>query len=103
MPAAFWDLFWVNRYLLNKIPLIAANIIKDLCKSKGFLPGIFLAIHTFGRDLKRNIHIHLSTTIGGLSLSNNSWIKSHYFYHDTLKDRWRYEIPFFREYCAVIV
>lgn len=92
MPAAFWDFFWVNRYLMNKIPLIAANIIKKLTKTKGFVPGIYLAIHTFGRDLKRNIHIHLSTTVGGLSFSHNSWIKSVYFHHDTLKKMWRYEI-----------
>lgn len=92
MPAEFWNLFWANRYLMNKIPLIAANIIKTLAKKKEFLPGIFLAIHTFGRDLKRNIHIHLSTTVGGLSLSCDSWIKSAYFYHDSLKKMWRYQI-----------
>ena len=92
MPAALWDFFWVNRYLMNKIPLITANIIKNLTKTKGFIPGIYLALHTFGRDLKRNIHIHLSTTIGGLSFSHNSWIKSAYFHHDTLKKMWRYEI-----------
>ena len=31
--------------------------------------GIFLAIHTFGRDLKKNYHIHLSTT----PLWNSLW------------------------------
>ena len=79
---------------------MAANIIKKLAKQKGFLPGIFLALHTFGRDLKNNVHIHLSTTIGGLSLSYNSspqtnllgWIKSAYFYHDSLKKMWKYQI-----------
>jgi len=92
MPAEFWDFFWVNRYLMNLIPIMAANIIKKLAKKKGFLPGIYLAIHTFGRDLKRNIHLHLSTTVGGLSLSHDSWVKSVYFYHDTLKKMWRYDI-----------
>ena len=75
MPSDFWVFFWYNRYLLNLIPALAANIIKDLSKRNGFLPGIFLAEHTFGRDLKRNVHVHLSTTIGGLSLSYDSWIK----------------------------
>jgi len=92
IPGQLWDFFWVNRYLMNKIPLIAANIIKKLSKQKGCLPGIFLAIHTFGRDLKRNIHLHLSTTIGGLSLSYDSWVEGGYFYHNTLKEMWRYEI-----------
>lgn len=92
MPSELWNFFWLNRYLMNLIPLIAANIIKEWAKRKGFLPGIFLAIHTFGRDLKRNIHIHLSSTTGGLSLTYDSWLRGFYFYHDSLKKVWRYQI-----------
>ena len=92
MPSELWDFFWLNRYLMNRIPLIAANIIKDWAKRKGFLPGIFLAIHTFGRDLKRNIHIHLSSTVGGLSLTYDSWLRGTYFYHESIKKTWRYHI-----------
>jgi hypothetical protein len=76
---------------MNKTPAIAAGIIKKLAKQQGLIPGIYLAIHTFGRDLKRNFHIHLSTTIGGISFSHDSWIKGKYIYHDTLKKMWRYE------------
>ena len=53
MPDRFWVFFWVNRHLQNKLPSIAANIILKLSKQKGFLPGIYLAIHTSGRDLKK--------------------------------------------------
>lgn len=98
MPKELWDFFWVNLYLMNKTPKIAAHIIKTLAKQKGIIPGIFLANHTFGRDLKRNIHIHLSTTTGGLSSCNDSWQKGTYFYHETLKKMWRYHlIALFRE------
>lgn len=92
MPEDLWNFFWLNRYLMNHIPLIAASIIKDWAKRKGFLPGIYLAIHTFGRDLKKNIHIHLSTTTAGLSLSYDTWINGAYFYHQSLKNIWRYKI-----------
>lgn len=92
MPDKLWIFFWHNRYLINLIPPIAANIIKDHAKEKGITPGIFLAIHTFGRNLKRNIHIHLSTTIGGLSLDHEKWIKNCYFPHSKLKSMWRYAI-----------
>lgn len=86
MPSKLWDLFWANRYLMNKIPLITANIIKDLAETKGFFPGIFLAIYTFGRDLKRNFHIHLSVTLRGLSLSKNTWVNNQaFFYHNNVK------------------
>ena len=94
MDARFWDIFWLNRHLINKIPPISANIVKKLAAQQDFLPGIFLAIHTFGRDLKRNIHIHLSTTAGGLRISdnNNSWNQHSFFYHLHLKNMWRYQI-----------
>ncbi|OHC05241.1 MAG: hypothetical protein A2Z57_03095 [Planctomycetes bacterium RIFCSPHIGHO2_12_39_6] len=93
MPEELWSFFWANRYLMNIIPPTAAGIIQELSKQRRFIPGIFLVIHTFGRDLKRNIHIHLSTTIGGLSTSsNNFWVKGCYFYHDTIKKMWRYRI-----------
>jgi hypothetical protein len=92
MPAAFWCFFWYNRYLFDKIPALAANIIKELSLKKGFIPGVFLALHTFGRDLKRNVHIHLSTTIGGLSLTGDYWVNTAYFFHDSLKKMWKYQI-----------
>ncbi len=89
-----WPFFWYNRYLINKIPSIAADIMKTLSAEKGFLPGIFVAIHTFGRDLKRNPHIHLSTTVGGLRISNKhkSWVKSAFFHHAVLKAKWKHAI-----------
>jgi hypothetical protein len=92
MPDKLWCFFWLNRHLMGIIPSIAAEIIKEHSKTKGIKPGIFLAIHTFGRDLKRNIHIHLSTTIGGLSLDHSKWIKNCYFPHEKLKSQWRYAI-----------
>jgi len=62
MPSILWDLFWVNRHLIGLAPKLAAEIILKEARLKKALPGIFLAIHTFGRDLKRNMHFHLSTT-----------------------------------------
>ena len=93
VPDSLWKLIVFNPSILNKIPLLAAHIIIQLSKSKGFLPGIFLAIHTFGRDLKNNPHFHLSTTIGGLSLSNfSSWVNSSFFFHQSIKNMWRLKV-----------
>jgi hypothetical protein len=93
MPDQLWNFFWVNRHLMGLVPALAANIILDIAKTKGVLPGIFLAIHTFGRDLKNNYHIHLSTTAGGLSIFNHDiWIKRVYYHHEKIKSQWKYEI-----------
>lgn len=91
MPSELWDFFWCNRQLLNLIGKIAADCIKSLTEKKKIIPGIFIAIHTFGRDLKRNVHIHLSTTTGGLSEDGTQW-KNLFFDQATLMRMWRYQI-----------
>jgi len=91
MPSELWDFFWLNRPLLNSIGKIAADCIKTIANNKQVTPGVFIAIHTFGRDLKRNVHIHLSTTTGGLCEETGRW-KKLYFNQSTLMLLWRYQI-----------
>src|SRR3990167_9764670 len=91
MPSELWDFFWCNRQLLNKIAKLAADCIKAVGRKKKITPGIFIAIHTFGRDLKRNVHIHVSVTNGGLSDDLTQW-KNLYFKQNVLMKMWRYKV-----------
>ena len=91
MPSELWDFFWHNRQLLNLIAKIAADSLKTIARKKKIIPGIFAAIHTFGRDLKRNVHIHISVTTGGLSEDGTQW-KTLFFHQATLMRMWRYGI-----------
>jgi len=91
MPCELWDFFWHNRKLLALIASIAANCILTIAKKKKIIVGIFIAIHTFGRDLKRNVHIHISVTTGGLSEDFKCW-KKLFFHQATLMRIWRYQI-----------
>ncbi|HLB41296.1 MAG TPA: IS91 family transposase [Gammaproteobacteria bacterium] len=91
MPDVFWDFFWLNRHLLNEVGKIAADAVLSIAKTKGVIPAIFIAIHTFGRDLKRNVHIHLSTTRGGITFDLSEWNKL-YFDETSLMKIWRYKI-----------
>lgn len=97
MPSELWDFFWYNRELLNCISKLAADCIQTLARKKNITPGIFGALHTFGRDMKRNVHMHLSTTTGGLSEDNKQW-KKLFFHQATLMRMWRFRIiKLFRE------
>jgi len=91
MPSELWDFFWHNRNLLDLIGKIAADCIKVIADKKKVTAGIFIAIHTFGRDLKRNVHVHLSTTVGGITKDHTKW-KTLYFEQYTLMKIWRYAI-----------
>lgn len=91
LPKEIQILLWYNRYLMNILPKLAANIIIQIAANKKALVGIFLAIHTFGKDLKKNFHLHMATTCGGLSFNGKCW-KRLYFHHDKIKTQWRYAV-----------
>ncbi|MDE1465932.1 IS91 family transposase [Spartinivicinus poritis] len=91
MPGELWELFKLNRFLLNDLSRLSANTLLKFAKNKGITPGIFTALHTFGRDLKWNTHVHLSITLGGLTLDHRLWTPL-YFPQQSIKKRGRYGI-----------
>jgi hypothetical protein len=91
MPSELWDFFWCNRKLLNEIAQLAADSLKAIAAKKKIILGIFIAIHTFGRSLNRNVHIHVSVTNGGLSDDLSRW-KSLFFKKSVLMPIWRYKV-----------
>ena len=53
MPSELWEFFWDNRWLQNKIHKLAADCILKFSKDKKVTIGVFIALHTFGRSLKK--------------------------------------------------
>jgi len=51
----------------------------------------FTALHTFGRDLKRNVHVHLSTTRVGLH-TNLKKTKKLFFKQHSLMKMWKHRV-----------
>lgn len=50
----------------------------NINKSKSFTPGFVAVLHTFGRDLKWNPHIHCIITEGGIS-NDGIWRRVSHF------------------------
>ena len=73
--------------------LIASGVLYTILNFWGVfsIVGIFLMLHTFGPDLKRNVHIHLSVTLGGLTLDLKQW-KNTSFKYDAMMKMWRTRI-----------
>lgn len=69
MSDKLWIYFQKYRFLLNGLFDSASQTILswfyDINKSQNFIPGIMCTLHTFGRDLKWNPHIHMLCTEGG--------------------------------------
>lgn len=88
LPNTIWQIFKHNRWLLNHIFRCAANIIMGWAKRQGIDIGIFCALHTYGRGLNWNVHLHLSVTRGGLCEKTGEW-KPIYFKVKPTEACWR--------------
>ena len=66
MSDKLWPYFQKYRFLLNGLFEAASKSVLswfyEINKSQNFKPGIMCTLHTFGRDLKWNPHIHMLCT-----------------------------------------
>jgi hypothetical protein len=90
-PDELWELFELNRFLLKDLSRLAGSILTEYGKKKGVIIGAFIALHTFGRDLKLNVHLHVSVTCGGLTLDLTKW-KKLYFAQKPIAAQWKHGV-----------
>lgn len=76
--------FLENRDLLNCLFSAVSSVILRMFhkdnKTESFTPGFICVLHTFGRDLKWNPHIHCLISEGGLGNSGLWRSKTHFNY-----------------------
>lgn len=94
LPEQLRSLCLINRkLLLNSLFKLASHSIISWTKEyRNCIPGIISVIHTFGKDIKFNPHIHIIVSSGGLSLDYSSWIPINFFPEKVLKARWKYNV-----------
>lgn len=94
VPEKLRTIILLNRkIMLNALFKLASHTITSwTIKTKSYIPGIIMILHTFGRDLKFNPHIHMLLTCGGLSLDYSTWINNFFIPHQVLKPIWRYNV-----------
>ncbi len=88
LPSTLWHIFRHNRRLLNQLFKCAADILLTWAKAQGLEIGIFCALHTYGRKLNWNCHIHVSVTRGGICQRTGLW-KPIYFKAKETEICWR--------------
>jgi hypothetical protein len=57
-------------------------------KSEDYTPGIIAVIHTFGRDLKWNPHVHAIVTKGGIG-KTRGFVKTNFMSYPMLRKAWQ--------------
>lgn len=85
IPKQLRPIFYEDRSFLNELFLAVRDVIYHmfykLNKSQQFTPGFICVLHTFGRDLKWNPHIHVLLSEGATG-KTQTWRKvTHFNYH----------------------
>ena len=62
-----------NRWLLNHLSRLGHRPFLHIAKGRDISIGLFSTLHTYGRQLTNNVHLHLSVTCGGLCNRHQVW------------------------------
>ncbi len=93
IPEKLRNVFLWDRKLLKILSDSAAETIIsyfwERSKKQKPTPGIVCTIHTFGRDLKWNPHVHALVTEGVLR-KDKQWKVVNYFHYEMLRKRWQH-------------
>jgi hypothetical protein len=84
-----------RKVMLNLLFRSVKKSILDWTEQQGYTPGIYVILHTYGSDIKFNVHFHVIITSGGISKDRKRWISSKDGYlmpEKGLKKRWRYNV-----------
>ena len=98
LPNEIWPLMKADRSLIDvaakQILVLIRSVFEyfiDKLKRTKIIPGITCVLHTFGEDLKFNVHFHCLVTSGGIN-EEGDWINIDYFPYKALREVWQYEV-----------
>lgn len=91
MPDKLWPVFKHNPHLLTALFRCGNLPLLNWAKKKGIEVGAFCVLHTFGRQLNWNVHLHLSVSRGGLDLKSQRW-KAIYFKKALVEQFWKQNV-----------
>ena len=87
-----WDIFRHDRKLIDLLfQAVSTTILswfKDKYKKEKYTPGIIAVLHTYGRDMKWNPHIHTIVTEGAMG-NFNVFKKFDFISYDALRKRFQ--------------
>jgi hypothetical protein len=86
--------FYEDRTLLKVLMDCAIVTVSDVIKWKlnyEAVPGIIVVLHTYGKDMKFNPHLHCLVTEGGFK-NNGMWVDLHYFPYPMMRRSWQYQL-----------
>lgn len=94
IPEELRSFFYEDRTLLRVLMDCAINTVSDVLEWKlryKATPGVIVVLHTYGRDMKFNPHLHCLVTEGGFR-KNGGWVDVNVFPYRMLRRSWQYQL-----------
>lgn len=92
VPKETRNIFFQDRKKLNELSIEVSKVFEyyfhKMSKKRKLKVGVMTVIHTFGRDLKFNPHIHVLVTEGALD-RHREWVPSEYISYNYLRKSWQ--------------
>lgn len=86
---------WLLKHLMDTVNTTLEAVINHRWKTLQITPGIITVLHTYGKDLKFNPHIHAIVTEGGLREGDHDkdrWMDVNFFPYEKLRKVWQYQL-----------
>lgn len=100
IPEELRQFFKKDRKLFKPLMDCAIESIRDTLshyvtkrdhKKASITPGIVVVLHTYGRDLGLNPHIHVIMSEGGFN-QKKEWVRTPYLPYTSLRKTWQYQV-----------
>ena len=92
LPSDIWLLIEDNWDCINELSNATFRVLKETMRRSAkqeINPGMICALHTYGNDIKWNVHFHTIITEGGLT-KNNFYKSVYYLPYEILRKKWKY-------------
>lgn len=87
-----WSLIRDKWECFKELSEAAFQIMKEVMSEQArqdITPGMITALHTFGQDIKYNIHLHTIASDGGLTKKGRVFREVYYFPYRVLRRKWQ--------------
>lgn len=91
MPDCLWLLIKDDYECIKELTAATYRIMTEAMSQsakQNIIPGMINALHTYGKDMKVNIHFHTIVTQGGMD-KNNQWRSVTYIPYTILRVKWK--------------
>lgn len=92
MPSDLWLLIKDDWNCIKELSATTYRVVTETMEKSSkhkITPGMISSLHTYGKDMKYNVHFHTIATEGGISKKTKFWKEITYLPYQLLRIKWK--------------